>query len=209
VWLITRLFAGKSPLRQAQGRLFASLRAGPRHTLSESPGNERVFRQEESEGMIWGFGDADAGCGYNFARAKTVVANPQAGCGRGQVTAIIAVAGDPKGFGQAAGTTGEFAEIHLGLKGYAAGPSHFFDTGEGLEGTEKNGSCLAFGLAGYIQAVMVAVDEIDVGVAGRPEQHRGAGRVARGGMGGGIVFAEVGFDLDDTAEQAQCRALAD
>ena len=44
---------------------------------------------------------------------------------------------------------------------------------------------------------MITVDEIDVGVAGRSEQDRGAGRVAGGGVSGGIVLSEIGFDFDD------------
>lgn len=55
---------------------------------------------------------------------------------------------------------------------------------------------------------MIAVDEINVGVAGRPEQDCGARSVAGGGVRGGIVFPEVSFDLDDPGREKLAAALA-
>src|ERR1700740_2611730 len=48
---------------------------------------------------------------------------------------------------------------------------------------------------------MIAVDEVDVGIAGRTERDRSAGGVASSGVGGGIVFSEVSLDLDDTGRK--------
>src|SRR5260370_6158166 len=48
---------------------------------------------------------------------------------------------------------------------------------------------------------MIAVDEINIAMARRTEQDRGAGGVAGGGMGSGIVFSEIGFYLDDAGRQ--------
>ena len=42
---------------------------------------------------------------------------------------------------------------------------HLFDSGEWLKGAEKNASGVAFGLAGDVQAVVIAVDEVDIGMA--------------------------------------------
>jgi len=50
---------------------------------------------------------------------------------------------------------------------------------------------------------MIAIDEIDVGVTGRSEQDRGAGSVAGGGVSGGIVLSEIGFDFDDAGGEMQ------
>ena len=88
----------------------------------------------------------------------------------------------------------------------AAGLGHFLHAGERFEGAEQNASGTAFGLAGDIEAVVVAVDEVNVGVARRPEQNRGAGGVAGGGVGGGIVLAEVGFDFDDAGGETEIWA---
>ena len=45
-----------------------------------------------------------------------------------------------------------------------------------------------------------AVDEIDVGVAGRAEHDLGARGEAFGGVGGEVVRAEVGFHFHDFAD---------
>ena len=55
---------------------------------------------------------------------------------------------------------------------------------------------------------MIAVDEINVGVAGRAEQDGVTSSIAGGGVRGGIVGSEVGFDFDDAGGEAD-RAFAD
>ena len=54
-------------------------------------------------------------------------------------------------------------------------------------------------LATDVGAVVIAVDEIDVGVAGRTEENRVARGLAVVGMGAGIDGAEVGFGFDDAS----------
>jgi hypothetical protein len=44
---------------------------------------------------------------------------------------------------------------------------------------------------------MIAVDEIDIGITGRPEQDGSACSIADGGVSGRIVFSEICFDFDD------------
>ena len=58
---------------------------------------------------------------------------------------------------------------------------------------------MSFRLAGDVQAVVHAVDEVDVGEARRSEENGIAGGLADVGMGSGIVEPEIGFDLDDAA----------
>ncbi len=51
----------------------------------------------------------------------------------------------------------------------------------------------------HVQALVHAVDEVDVGVTGRPEHDSGAlGQAARS-MGGDVGEAEVGFGFDNHA----------
>jgi hypothetical protein len=54
---------------------------------------------------------------------------------------------------------------------------------------------------------VIAVDEVNVGVAGRSEQDCSAGSVAGGGVGGGIVFAEISLNFDDAGREAQLSVV--
>jgi hypothetical protein len=55
---------------------------------------------------------------------------------------------------------------------------------------------------------VIAVDEINVGVAGRAEQDGVTSSIAGGGVSSGIVGSEVSFDFDDAGCEAD-RAFAD
>ncbi len=54
-------------------------------------------------------------------------------------------------------------------------------------------------MATDVGAVVIAVDEIDVGVAGRSEENGVAWGQAAVGVGAGIDGAEVGFGFDDAS----------
>jgi len=84
----------------------------------------------------------------------------------------------------------------------AASLGHFVDAGERFEGAEENAAGAAFGFAGNVEAVVGAVNEVNVGMAGRAEQDGIARSLTGGGVGGGIIFAEIGFDFDDAGGQA-------
>ena len=84
---------------------------------------------------------------------------------------------------------------------YGSGSRHLFDAEEGFEGAEQDRSSLAFRLTGNVQAVVIAVDEIYIGVAGWAEENGGAGGDAGEGVGGGVGLPEVGFDLDDASSE--------
>jgi len=86
---------------------------------------------------------------------------------------------------------------------------HVLDARERFEGTEEDRSCFTLALTRNVQAVMVAVDEVNIGVAGRSEKDRSAGGVASGGVGGGVVLAEVSFDFDDPGGEAKFSGVAD
>jgi len=87
------------------------------------------------------------------------------------------------------------------LQLYFSRSRHFLCAEERFERAEEDRSGLAFRLTGNIQAVVIAVDEIDVGVAGWAEENGGAGGIASSGVGGGIGFSEIGLNLDDAAEK--------
>jgi hypothetical protein len=79
---------------------------------------------------------------------------------------------------------------------------HCFDSNQRLQGTEQHAARLALRLTRHVEAVVVTVDEVDVGVTGRPEQYRRPAGITRGGVSRRIILAEIGFDFyDATGEQ--------
>src|SRR2546423_15438622 len=85
------------------------------------------------------------------------------------------------------------------LQVQSAGLGHWFDAGDWLQGTNKDAPSVSFGKAGDIQAIVDAIDEINIGVSGRAEEDLVARRAACGGVGGRIVRTQIGFDLDDSS----------
>ncbi len=56
---------------------------------------------------------------------------------------------------------------------------------------------------------MIAVNEINVGVAGRAEQDGRSRGIARGRVSRGIVHSEVGLDFDDAGSEAKLAEVTD
>lgn len=81
--------------------------------------------------------------------------------------------------------------------------SHFFETDEGFEGAKEHTACNSAGQTRNIQTVVIAVDEVNVGEAGRTEENRITRGFADGGMGSHVLFTEIGLGLDNaTGEDA-------
>ena len=99
--------------------------------------------------------------------------------------------------GKASGAGGEFRKVASGFELNFSGAGHFLNALEGFKGAEKNRPGFTFVLACDVEAIVIAVDEINIGMAGGAEQDRSAGSVAGGGVGRGIELSEVGFDFDD------------
>ena len=70
-----------------------------------------------------------------------------------------------------------------------------------LQGAEQQGPGIARGQAGDVEAIVVAVDEVDVGVAGGSEENLVAGGLAAGGVGGIVVGTEIGLEFDDAPRE--------
>ena len=64
-------------------------------------------------------------------------------------------------------------------------------------------------MGGGVEAVVHAVDEVDVGAAGWAEEGKVIGGEAAVGVRGGVGEAEVGFDFDDAAAEAFAAEVAD
>lgn len=75
-----------------------------------------------------------------------------------------------------------------------------FDVRNGLHGAQQHRGGAAVRFHHDVHAVVNAVNEIDIGVAGWPEHHLGARRAAAGGMCRQIMRPEICLDLDDTPD---------
>src|SRR5271165_548821 len=171
-------------------------------------GHELVPGHKVPQRPVDRLGDANAGCDSNASGTVAVIANPQT-ARRSEIATVIARPSDAKSLAQPAGTAGQFAQIggpqttrgrHLN----PACPRHLLDPGQRLDGAEEHAARLALRLTGNVQAVVIAVDEVDVGVSGRPKQHGVARGKSGGGMRSRIFFPQIGFDLND----AGCEARA-
>lgn len=165
-------------------------------------GNEWIPSKEIAQGLISGFTDADAAGDFYGWSCKAVLAEPETGMRGGKVAAVVAEAGDAKCLSEASWAGGKADEITRGADFEVSGASHLFYALKGFKGTEENAPSFAFGLTGDIQAIVVAVDEIDVSMAGRSEEDGVTSGFSGSGVGGGVVFSKVGFDLDNTGAEA-------
>jgi len=85
---------------------------------------------------------------------------------------------------------------------------HFFQAYEWFQGTNEDASGFANAIAGNIEAIVSAVDEVHVGIPRRTEEDRGTGGIAGGGVSGGIVDSEISLDFDDAAGEAISGGVA-
>ena len=72
---------------------------------------------------------------------------------------------------------------------------------------QQNGGRVALAFGHDVHAMMHAVDDINVGVAGRAEHDLGAFSQAFRRMRGEVVFAEIGFDFDDFADALDAAGM--
>ena len=86
---------------------------------------------------------------------------------------------------------------------------HGLDAVDGGDGADEDSTSFAGEMGGCVEAVVHAVDEVDVGAAGWAEEGEVIGGEAAVGVGGGIGEAEVGLDLDDAAGEALAVQIAD
>ena len=173
-------------------------------------GGTRVGMDSETERQIGGVADADAGRNEDMAHAKAVVAHLER---RGRIKEIEAVVRGPREaerLAEAAGAGGEQVRSGVGRKAAVAG--HPIETCEWVKRANEDAAPKARCFARDVHAVVAAVDEVEIGVAGGAEENAiarsGAAMRVGGGVGARIVRAEVGFDLDDAAgEQAGAGAM--
>ena len=91
----------------------------------------------------------------------------------------------------------------------AASPRHRRQSKHWLHGAKQHAAGLAFRHAGNIQAVVIAVNEVHVGVSGRPEEDGIARSAAGVSVRRRIFGSEIGFVFDDTASEQRASFAAD
>jgi hypothetical protein len=172
-----------------------------------SSGKEGVSRKDVPQALIGCFGDADTGGGFDVSGVEAIVPDPQSRMRRGEIAAVVAGAGDAESFREAPWAAGQPGKIPRARDHDFSRPRHLFDADERFEGAEKNASGLPVALTRHVQAIVSAVDEVNIGVARRSEQDCSAGSVAGGGVGRGIVFSEISLDLNDAAGKVRLNAV--
>lgn len=170
-------------------------------------GDEGITCDEVPQRKMNGLGDSNASGGDGFWRLEAVVGEVEIGLRACEVFAIVALAGDGEGFGEASGARSEETRSGAGIE--IAIASHGGEAGERLESAEENAASDAVGQAGDIEAIVVAVDEVNVSDARRTEEDGVAESASGSGVGGEIVSAEVGFDLDDACGEALAAFATD
>lgn len=170
-------------------------------------GNKPASRKNVSQGPVGRLADTNPRGDLDLSCAKAVVSNPQARVGRGEVASVVALARDAEGFRQASGAAGKANQIAGALHRDLSRPRHFLDALQRFQSAEKHSPGLSVGLTRHVQAIVVAVDEVNVGVAGWSEQHRSAGGLADERVGSGVILSKVSLDLDDAASQARLSAV--
>ena len=175
-------------------------------TAGESPAlqnclsrNKRIPGDDIPKRLFCGLGNPDANRGSDLLRLPSVVGNLKVGPSRCNVFVIVAVASDGEGFRQAARSGGEKAKLGQAamFRFEVAGGIHQVDADDRFKGADEQASGVTVWFARNIEAVVKSVNEINVSVAGRSEEHGVTSGQSAIGVSGGIVESEVGFHFDD------------
>lgn len=93
--------------------------------------------------------------------------------------------------------------------GKAAEIGHGFEAVDWIECSDEDSAGFAGKMRGDVEAVVHAVDEVDIYVSGWAEEYCVAGSEAAGCVGGWVDEAEVGFDFGDAGDEAFAVEVAD
>ena len=162
--------------------------------FSGTPGDKRISGDQVTQGALGGLRDADARGDDYAVDTIAVIDDAEIGARAGQDLSVVALACDSQGFRQAAGAGGDFLARRKSLD---FGPYFYLDASRlrhpleachWLQSAEQDASGHAVGKAGDIQAVVIAVDEVDLGAAGRAEENSVARRLPCRGVCSRIVL---------------------
>jgi hypothetical protein len=114
---------------------------------------------------------------------------------------------------KAAGAGGELANVGVGPKTAVLRHLSSTEIAHRLKGADEYAPSLPFRLASYIHAKVLAIDGVNIGVAGRTENYEiawsGSTVRVRGWVWRRIVRTEIGLNLDDAANNRAVVGPAD
>ena len=93
--------------------------------------------------------------------------------------------------------------------GKVAEIGHGFEAVDWIESPDEDSACFAGKMRGDVEAVVHAVDEVDIYVSGWAEEYCVAGSETAGCVGCRVDEAEVGFDFGDAGGEAFALEVAD
>ena len=86
---------------------------------------------------------------------------------------------------------------------------HLLDAGHRLQGPKQHASRDSVRQAGDVQAIVIAIDEVHIGVTGRAEEDGIPRRPARGRVRRCIVFSEIRLGFDNSSRQNSASRFPD
>ena len=181
-----RLRSRRSPVRRLKRRASG----GAAHRRGKRPRDVTAVRVAEAPGQFGGPRDPDALAGRDPRRAGAPLASQHLDRAVDQ-RAPVEREPDPERLGELAGPRAELA-----LATHPAAGAHLVDAVERLERADQDRRPDALLLRNGVQERMHAVGEVDVGVAGRPEQRPRARREPGEGVAGRLLHV-VALGLDD------------
>jgi hypothetical protein len=163
--------------------------------------DEAAAGSAEAPGALDGFGDPDPRAGDD--RRRLALRRRQEEGLAGQIGLVLAEA-DPQRLGQLARAG---AEVGVGL--VAAALAHHVEAVGRLQRPDQDRGGFALGFGDGVEQTVDPVGEVDVGVAGRPEQDPGAlGQPDVGVTGGVVGLVALGLD-DGSADAIKQQRAAD
>jgi len=160
-----------------------------------------IATEEIAQWHLSSFGDTDARRLGDIPWTVMIVSDPQAAGGRSEIAAIVPGASDTKCLAEPSGAGRQFRPISQAINLDVSRTGHFFHSGQGLQGAKEDRPGLALRFAGHVQAIMVPIDEVDVGMTGGTEEHGIAQGGTGGGMSGWIIGAEISFDFNYACDE--------
>ena len=159
--------------------------------------------QGKPQGQVYGMVYADARSDYDVRLEKAVVAHLQRGRIAGQVEPVVARARQSQRLAQAAWPRSDHPERRILIQSPV--PCHLRDTQHRLESSQQDACPQSLALAADVCAEIPAVDEIQIGMSRRAEEHKisrcWSAMGVRCRIGHVVVRPKVGFDFDNPPGQ--------
>ena len=165
--------------------------------------------------MRRGLADSDAGCDGDLPHAIPIFHNSEVGTRTRQILGIVALPCDAERLAQSAGARcdlpepGDPPEIVRPVNFKPSRLSHLLDTGHRFQCAKQHAASNTIRQARNVQAIMIAIYEVNVGKPRRPKYNEVARRFAGDRMRRVVVFSKIGFGFDNPSGKNSARSLPD